>query len=166
MVARTAAALCASRVDEITVVTGHQSGAVQDSILRVLASPKLRFVTAPDYQHGLSASLRAGVAALPTRAAAALVCLGDMPHVSAAMLDIIVGRYDAGQGRLIIVPVHGGMQGNPVLWDRRFFPDIMGLSGDAGAKLLLARHATHCSVIDLGSDAVLRDFDTPDALVE
>jgi molybdenum cofactor cytidylyltransferase len=164
MVARAATAACASRVAEVTVVTGHQSDAVQAAITHAVASPKLRFVTAPDYANGLSASLRAGIAALPARAAAALICLGDMPDVSASLLDMIVGRYDPAQGRLIVVPIHGGTQGNPVVWDRRFFADILALSGDAGAKQLLARHAAHAAMIDLDSDAVLRDFDAPDML--
>jgi molybdenum cofactor cytidylyltransferase len=166
MVARTAGAICVSRARDLTVVTGHQAPAVQRAITQWVASPKLRFVTAPDYADGLSASLRAGILSAPAQAAAALICLGDMPDVTSAMLDTIIGQYDPGHGKLIVVPVHAGRQGNPVLWDRRFFVDILALSGDAGAKQMLARHAAHAVFIELGSDAVLRDFDTPDTLVE
>ena len=62
-----------------------------------------------------------------------------------------------------MVPVHRAQMGNPVLWDRRFFPAMMALSGDSGAKALLRQHAE--AVAELATDAtVLRDFDTPESL--
>jgi molybdenum cofactor cytidylyltransferase len=62
-----------------------------------------------------------------------------------------------------LVPTHRGKRGNPVLWDRRFFADILALTGDTGARALLLRHAEHVAEIALDSDAVLTDFDTPEA---
>jgi molybdenum cofactor cytidylyltransferase len=160
MVARVADAVLASRARPVSVVLGHQA----DDVRHALAGRDLRFVEAVDYMQGLSASLRAGLAALEVEAAAVLVCLGDMPLVSAGDIDRIVAAYDPHEGRLIVVPTYHGKRGNPVLWDRRFFPDMAALSGDTGARGLLLRHAEWVAEVELETDSVLVDFDTPEAV--
>ncbi len=51
-----------------------------------------------------------------------------------------------------------------MLWARAFFAEMMALSGDTGAKPLLARHADALHLVEAGGDGVLRDFDTPESL--
>ena len=89
---------------------------------------------------GLSASLKAGIAAVPPECAAALVCLGDMPLVTGRMMDRLLSVYDPQEGRLIVLPTFRGKQGNPMLWDRRFFPEILRIAGDSGARFLVGKH--------------------------
>jgi molybdenum cofactor cytidylyltransferase len=160
MIGQVVDATLASTTGATLVVVGHQA----DQVMAALAGRAVTFIHAPDFGAGLSASLRAGISALPEWCSAILVCLGDMPLVTPALIDRVVGAYDPAAGHLIVVPTHLGQRGNPVLWDRRFWPDIMGLTGDSGARALLLRHAGHVVERDLGSDAVLRDFDTPEAL--
>jgi molybdenum cofactor cytidylyltransferase len=160
IVARVADAVLASHASPVIAVLGHRAA----EIAAVLGGKPLRTVTAPDYQAGLSASLRAGVAALPADAGAALICLGDMPLITPALINQILAAYDPAAGRLIVIPTHHGKRGNPVLWDRRFFAEMAALTGDTGARGLLLRHAEHVAEIEVNSDAVLRDFDTPEAL--
>ncbi len=162
MAARVAAACAASRADEVVVVTGHQAEAVEAAIRH--AAPQARFVRAPAFAEGLSASLRAGVTALGPDITAALVCLGDMPLVSPAEMDQVIGAWCPEEERLIIVPTHRGKRGNPVLWDRRFFAEMAALQGDTGARGLFRLHADVVSEVALAGDAVLRDFDTPESL--
>ena len=81
-------------------------------------------------------------------------------------LDRLIEAYDPDEGRTIVVPTSKGRLGNPVLWDRRFFPDIQALTGDVGARALLQRHAESVTEVELGDDAVLRDFDTAESLAE
>ena len=160
IVGRVADALVASKVETAIVVVGHAA----EQVVAALAGRPVTFVQAPDYTAGLSASLRAGIAALPSDISAALVCLGDMPLVTPQLIDQVIDAYDPGEGRAIVVPTHRGKRGNPVLWDRRFFADILALTGDTGARALLMRHAEYVVEIEVGSEAVLTDFDTPEAL--
>ncbi|MBV8093365.1 MAG: NTP transferase domain-containing protein, partial [Acetobacteraceae bacterium] len=95
---------------------------------------------------------------------AAIICLGDMPLVTGRIIDRIIQAYDPDEGRRIVVPTYHGKQGNPVLWDRRFFPEILEIAGDTGARFLAGRHADAVAEIEMADDAVLRDFDTTDAL--
>ena len=160
MVARVVDNLLAGRTRPIILVTGHRG----DEIGAALAARPVQRVAAPDWDTGLAASLRAGIAAVPADARAALVCLGDMPLVTAREVARLIEAYDPDEGRLIIVPTHNGVLGNPVLWDRRFFAEIMELSGDRGARVLLDRHAEHVVTVAMEDDAVLRDVDTPEQL--
>jgi molybdenum cofactor cytidylyltransferase len=72
--------------------------------------------------------------------------------------------YDPDEGRLIVLPTFRGKQGNPMVWDRRFFPEIMEISGDSGARFLVGRHAEAVCEVEMGDDGVLRDFDTTESL--
>lgn len=160
MVARVADALLASPLRPVIAVLGHRA----DEIEAALAGRPVQFVHAPDWQSGLAASLRAGIAAVPAECHAALVCLGDMPLVTPRAINRLLDAYDRDEGRLIVVPTHGGQYGNPVLWDRRFFPEMVALTGDRGARPLLERHAEHVTAVPMDDDAVLRDVDTPEQL--
>ena len=160
MVARVMDNLLSSAARPVIVVTGHRAEEVRAAI----AGRPVQVVHAPDFADGLSASLRAGIAAVPETASAALVCLGDMPLVTGRMIERLIEAYDPDEGRSVVVPTCRGKIGNPVLWDRRFFPDIAGLAGDVGARPLLERHSEHVAQVELGTDAVLRDFDTVESL--
>ena len=160
MIARTVDNVLASGARPILVVVGHRA----DDIKAALGGRPVTYVSAADYASGLSASLKAGITAVPPEATGALVCLGDMPLVTGRMIDRVIAGFDSDEGRGIVVPVHQGKIGNPILWDRRFFPDILALSGDSGARKLLDSHAEAVAEIDLGDDAVLRDFDTMESL--
>ncbi len=150
----------AAGVRPVIVVTGHAAPLVQQSV----QGRDIQLVHAPNYEAGLAESLKAGIAALPEAIDAALICLGDMPLVDAASLRQIIAAYDPDEGRAIIVPTHRGKRGNPVLWDRRFFPLMAALNGDEGARSLFAQHAEMVAEVAMTDDAVLRDFDTIEAL--
>jgi molybdenum cofactor cytidylyltransferase len=160
MVARVIDNILSSRARPILVVTGHRAAEVREAI----GQRPVTFVEAADYADGLAASLKAGVSAAPADVSAALVCLGDMPLVTGRMIDRIIDSYDPDEGRLIVTPTHAGRTGNPILWDRGFFPEILGLAGDTGARALLKRHAEQVAEVEMEDDAVLRDFDTVDSL--
>jgi len=74
------------------------------------------------------------------------------------------GLYDPDEGRLIVLPTYRGKQGNPMLWDREFFPEIMDVSGDSGARFLVGQHIEAVAEVEMAEDAVLRDFDTTESL--
>ena len=160
MIARVVDNVLSSNARPIMVVTGHQA----EQIEHALGGRPVRYVHATDYAEGLSASLKAGIAAVPPDCAAAIVCLGDMPLVTGRMIDRLISMYNPDAGRLIVQPTFRGKQGNPMLWDRRFFPEILGITGDSGARFLVGKHADVVIEVEMADDAVLRDFDTTDSL--
>jgi molybdenum cofactor cytidylyltransferase len=148
-----------SRADPVIVVTGHE----RERVEAALAGLSVRWVHNPDYAQGLSTSLKAGIAALPPQADGVVVCLGDMPQVRPAMIDRLIAAFDPARGALIVVPTIGGKRGNPVVWSRRFFPELIALEGDVGARHVIGTYGE--AVVEVPADgAVLVDVDTPEAL--
>jgi molybdenum cofactor cytidylyltransferase len=151
----------ASRAGPVIVVTGHQRAEVE----KVLAGLPVRFVHNPDFADGLGTSLRTGIAAVPADADGAIVCLGDMPQVDAGLIDRLIGAFDPDRSALIVMPTFEGKRGNPVLWSRRFFPDLMAIEGDVGARYLIGRYGEAVVEVPVDGNAALVDVDTPEALV-
>jgi molybdenum cofactor cytidylyltransferase len=155
-------AALASSARPVLVVTGHEAA----SVVAALAGLDVMFVDNPDYAVGLSSSLKAGIGAVPAGCDGALVLLGDMPQITGALIDRLIAAFAASPGDAIIVPTHKGRRGNPVLWSRAHFAEMLQLKGDAGAKRLMAAHAEDVREVDLGTDAIFADVDTPEALEE
>jgi molybdenum cofactor cytidylyltransferase len=160
MVARTAQRLLSSRARPIVAVLGNQADAVEAALGRL----PIQRVRNPAFAEGLSTSLKCGLAALPAEIDGVVVCLGDMPLVAARDIDRLIAAFNPLEGRAIVVPTRRGKRGNPVLWARRFFAEMAELAGDVGAKHLIGEHAELVCEVEMDSDAVLVDIDTPDAL--
>ncbi len=154
-----------SQAVEIVVVLGHMAEEVRAAIEGAIPGrSRLRFVTNPDFAEGLSTSVRTGIGALSSNADAAVVQLGDMPGVGAGLLNRLIAAFSPVEGRAICVPTVGGKRGNPVLWARRFFPEMAKLSGDSGAKHLIGEHADLVCEVEMAGEAAITDIDTPEAL--
>jgi molybdenum cofactor cytidylyltransferase len=162
MVRHAVEAALASRASPVLVVTGHQTS----EVCAALAELDVTFVANPGYAAGLSSSLKAGIAAAPSSASGVLVLLGDMPRITSGHIDQLIAAFDAADGQAIIVPMHEGRRGNPVLWPKAFFAEMLQLEGDSGAKRLLGLHAGSVREVDLGTDAIFADIDTPEALAK
>jgi molybdenum cofactor cytidylyltransferase len=153
-------AALASKARPVIVVTGHQ----RERVEAALAGLPVRFVHNPSFADGLGTSLKAGIAAVPPETDGAIVCLGDMPQVDAGLIDRLIGAFDPDKGALAVVPTIAGKRGNPVVWSRRFFPDLMAVEGDVGARHLIGRYAEAVTEVPLTGTAALTDIDTPEAL--
>ncbi len=160
MVTRVVENVLSSRARPIVVVTGYE----RERVEQTLSGRPIQFAHAEDYAEGLSASLKAGLAALPPDVEGVVVCLGDMPLVTGAMIDRLMSSFDPEEGRAIVMPTFRGKQGNPMLWSREFLPEMMTITGDVGARHLAGKHADRVAEVEMADDAVLRDFDTTDAL--
>ena len=150
----------ASKAQGVVVVTGHQA----DQVERALQGLNVTFVRNPDFAEGLASSVKAGIAAVPQSADGAVICLGDMPLISAHLIDRLIETFAPDRGNLIAVPVSDGRRGNPVLWSRRFFNELMTLDGDIGARHLIAKHSEAVAEVPVEGLEAFLDIDTPQAL--
>jgi molybdenum cofactor cytidylyltransferase len=151
----------ASRARPVIVVTGHQ----REHVEAVLADLPVQLVHNPEFANGLGTSLRTGIAAVPADSDGAIVCLGDMPQVDAALIDRLIEAFDPEKGALAVVPTVDGQRGNPVLWARRFFPDLLAIEGDVGARHLIGRYGEAVVEVPVSGKGAFLDIDTPEALV-
>ncbi len=129
-----------------------------DSPVQALAAgcSGVQVVTCPQAVDGMAFSLAAGVAAAP-RAAGWVVMLGDMPWVQPSTVRAVVAAIAAGAD--IAIPVHEGQRGHPVGFASRFLPQLRALSGDAGARSLLAQWPEAITEVLVSDPGVLRDID-------
>jgi molybdenum cofactor cytidylyltransferase len=150
----------ASKAQGVIVVTGHQAEQVEQA----LHGLDVKFVHNPDFAEGLASSVKAGIAAVANHADGAVICLGDMPLISAHLIDRLIEAFAPDRGNLIAVPVSDNRRGNPVLWSRRFFNELMTLDGDIGARHLIARHSEAVAEVPVEGFGAFLDIDTPQAL--
>ncbi|WP_374366814.1 NTP transferase domain-containing protein [Dongia sp.] len=159
IVAHVVAAARRAGFSEIVVVTGHQAGKVKAA----LAGEPIRIVEARDYALGMAASLKTGIRALSPEADAALILLGDMPQVSDTLMRGLMRAYNPLEGRAIVLPIADGKRGNPALFDRRFFSEILSLDGDVGARHIIAGNAELVVEVPAAAREIFVDVDTPEA---
>ncbi len=161
LVRHAAEAALASRARPVVVVTGH----AQDEVKAALAGLPVVFADNADFAIGLASSLKVGVAALPSCVAGALILLGDMPGIEPAILDRLIGAFALRPDALATTPVRAGRRGNPALLSRALFAALARLDGDEGARRLLAEaDPSRVLEVDVDSDGVTIDIDTPDDL--
>jgi molybdenum cofactor cytidylyltransferase len=160
MIRKTAEQICKAELGPAVLVTGRDA----DEIAQAIDGLDITITHNPDFATGMASSLRAGLNALPDGTEGALVCLGDMPLVTAANLAAIAAQFDPVEGRSICVPTHDGKWGNPILWGEAWFDEMRAITGDKGARALLHEYADRVHEVPLETDAILQDFDTPDSL--
>jgi molybdenum cofactor cytidylyltransferase len=155
MIRRVTASVLESGVSSVIVVTGYEAGRIVQALNRL----DVTIVTNPSYADGLSTSLKAGLEAVSPTADGALICLGDMPEIESPVIHALLAAFTGRDA--ICVPVHRGRRGNPVLWGRNYFAEMMALAGDAGAKPLMARHANRLIEVEVATDSIFEDVDSP-----
>lgn len=118
-------------------------------------------VPVPDARDGMSASLRRGIDALPRDCARVMILLADLPDLTEDDLKIV--------GQAIDVPddvqvwrgaTEGGAPGHPIVFDRALFQDLKNLTGDGGAREMLA--GRRVCLVPLPGDHARADLDTPE----
>jgi len=152
----------ASRAESVVVVTGHQHERVEEA----LQGLDVTFVHNPDYAEGLATSLKIGIKAVPASSGAAIICLGDMPLVGSGLVDRLIEAYAPERNGLIVMPVADGRRGNPVLWSRKLFRDLLALDGDIGARHVIQKHGELVVEVPATGVGAFLDVDTPDVLAK
>lgn len=158
-------------LDPVLVVLGHEADLARAELAGLACRPVLN----PGFASGMGSSLRAGIAAVPPEATAAVVVLADMPFVTAEMIAELVVRHRRGAALVASqygASVRGGADGGeatpegavlapPTLYDRTFFPELAGAEGEGGGRAVLERHRAVAEVVRWPA-AALGDLDVPD----
>lgn len=139
-------------------------GARRGELAAELAGLAIELVDNENFAAGQSTSVRAGLAAAGG-AAAILFLPVDMPFLRVATLDRIIAAWEEAEVKpAAVVPLYGGQRGAPVLVDRRLFPEIAGLEGDQGARVLLGRYAAELIELPVADAGESHDIDSKDDL--
>ena len=151
-------AAASSRCRETVVVLG----AHQDLYRPLLDGTPAQIVHNPEYEHGMSTSIRAGVEHLSSESEAVVILLADQPRITSEIIDRLIETY-VQEGKRIVASAYKGIVGVPVLFDGALYLELLTLEGDAGARSVIETYPKHGVAIPLEEDAA-RDIDTPDDL--
>jgi molybdenum cofactor cytidylyltransferase len=140
---------------EVIVVLGHEAAAVQQH----LAGLEVRCVFNLGFALGMSTSLKVGVEAVNPEVEGAMIFLGDQPLVSAEVVRRLLTVFRESQ-RSIVVPVYGGVRGNPVLFSSSLFSELTTVQGDKGGREVVMRDPERVAAVTFPLNLAPRDVDT------
>jgi len=131
-------------------------GAAAEASLEALAGLNVEVVPNPEWEEGMGASIRAGMAAVPDGTEAVLLLVCDQPALSQNLLNEIRRVHDQAPGR-VVASTYAGTRGVPALFPRQRFPELRALSGDRGARGLLLGE----DILEVPFPGGEQDVDTP-----
>jgi molybdenum cofactor cytidylyltransferase len=153
LVRTVAATALAAGLSPVVIVAGAEA----EGVVRALEGLPVQIVHNADWEAGQSSSVRTGVEALPPETGAAVFLLADQPQIPASLVGALVERHATTLSPLV-APLTGGRRANPVLFDRRTFPDLLALTGDVGGRSLFARYPVEW--VTWHDESILLDVDT------
>ncbi len=148
-------AVLAGGVDSVWVVTGPDVEPIQAA----LAGIDVEIVVNPAPEQGQAGSVRAGIAALPPAVDSVLIALGDQPALAPSIIPALLAARRAST-KSIVAPRYRDGQGNPVLFKREIFPELLRLTGDQGARPIIQREPARVEWVELDLP-MPPDVDTP-----
>lgn len=146
-----------SDVEEVVLVTRPRS---KKAVAELFEGKNVRVVTNPRHLDGMASSLKAGLSVVNPLTQGVIFALGDQPFVTPAVYNALISSYHQ-HWNLLTAPLYQGQRGNPVLMDRRIWPQIMKLEGDRGGRDLFSEiPEEEVSLLELDKPEILYDIDT------
>ena len=163
IIRRTAQAMLDGGLNDLVIVTGHEHRLVAAA----LDDLPVTCIYNDDYQSGQASSVACGVRHHQNGShAAVLIALGDMPLVRPELIAALLRDHSSLPDATdrITLPVFDGRRGNPVIWGRGFFDELVALTGDAGGRIIFAENKNAVNILGWPDDSIHLDIDTPEAL--
>ena len=148
--------VCEVGLGEVIAVTGHQRAEVEEA----LSSYPVRLVHNPDFAEGMAASIRVGVEAAVGEKGY-LFALGDMPQIAGNTMLKVAEALKSSE--TIAVPVSNGRRGHPVAIGSAYRNALLSLTGDRGARPVLAKNAANVVEVPVEDEGIFVDVDTREA---
>jgi molybdenum cofactor cytidylyltransferase len=142
-----------SKLDWVTVVVGNAA----DQVGQWLDDLDVAIALNPDFASGQSSSMRAGLRALPSDAAAVMFLLGDQPTVTSGMIDAVIAEFRSSRADVVQARYAGAIPGHPVLFAGSLVPELMEITGDEGGRGVMRHHEVRYVEFDANSPP---DIDT------
>jgi molybdenum cofactor cytidylyltransferase len=137
-------------------------GAMAQDILPIINNDRITIVENQEWQEGLGSSVRIGISTLMDQSPlveSAILMLCDQPFVTNSLLHQLVETKIATHKK-IVASTYKNTAGVPVLFDKSFFPELLQLQGQDGAKKLLIQHSAEVATVPFPEGAI--DIDTPE----
>ncbi|MFQ5754123.1 MAG: NTP transferase domain-containing protein [bacterium] len=144
-----------SAASEIVVVAGKDFPEIKSELNELEVS----ILRNKNYFLGMSTSIMTGIKALNVNSEGALILLADQPLLSTNTINRFLETFQK-RGKKIIAAHFKQFIGNPVLFHRSLFPDLLKLKGDVGARSILKHYPEQIATIEI-PEVESFDIDTP-----
>jgi len=138
-------------VDDLIVVLGYKA----EQVKKVLQNQEVKIVVNPDYQQGLSKSLRYGLRIVSRDTAAVLLALGNRPYIKPKLINSLVKTYEQERAS-IVVPTYLKMRGHPVIFDSVLIPELLKTRGNVGGRQVLKHHNKEIKQVEVEEAGILK----------
>ena len=152
-----------SRLQTVVLVLGHE----QETILRALGSkvqhPGLKVAINPGYRDGQATSLKTGLQSIRHDFGSVMFLLGDQPMIKTDIIDHMLDQFRQSENDLC-VPVYNKIRGNPTIFRRPLYDELMQVSGDIGARNIIRSNSDRTLFLEIDDPLCFFDIDTPQDL--
>lgn len=150
----------AASLQPVVVVTGAYHQEIEDS----LQGQPVELVYNADWKTGMASGVGAGLRkalAVEPQLLAVIAAVCDQPYISAKIFQALAAEY-AVSGKGLVACQYAEAVGTPMLFDRKYFKELAGLSGEAGAKQLKKRYPEDVATVSFPEGSI--DIDTEEDL--
>ncbi|WP_095073931.1 nucleotidyltransferase family protein [Tenacibaculum jejuense] len=140
--------------EDIYVVLGANAQKIKEN----LQNYTVNYIINEGFASGLSSSICSGVTKL-SNYDAILITLGDQPKIDVTYINEMVTLYKKNK-ECIVASRYDGFNGVPAIFPKTFYPKLLNLTGDKGAKQLLNSELNFIKTV--ASSGKLLDIDTPE----
>ena len=153
-------AALASRLDRVVLVVGHEQQKIIPALGPKANHPRLQIVTNPRYRAVQSSSLQAGLLKIQAQSSSVMFLLGDQPMLKTATIDQMLDRFRHSE-KDICVPVWKGKRGNPTIFSRAMYYNLMAIEGDIGARQIIRANPERILTVEMNDPLCFLDIDSP-----
>ena len=143
--------------DEVIVVLGHCA----DRVMPFVDGLGVRVVVNPRYREGRATSVRTGALAAPAAANWVAVLSVDQPRPSNIIAQVLRAAHTSQAA--IVMPVYQGRHGHPTAFAGRLLPELTVVQdATLGLRAVVQRHQDEVQEVEVASDLILLDINTPE----
>ena len=153
-------AALASRLDQVVLIVGHEHQKIIQAIGSKTNHPQLQVVINRRYRDGQSRSLQAGLLQIQAQSSSVMFLLGDQPMLKSTTIDHILDGFWHSE-KDICVPVCNGKKGNPTIFSRAMYGNLMAIEGDIGAREIIRANPERVLYIEVDDPLCFLDIDSP-----
>ena len=151
--------LSRSRVDEVILVLGHEA----ERIMQTVDTHKVKVVINKHYKEGMISSIQQGLINLNDKVEAFFIVLADQPAVGPEIFDRLISEFRrVDPQKSIVLPTFHSRRGHPALFSAKYQKEALRIEGDVGFQQVLQEHPEEILTVEMGTDSILQDIDTPD----
>lgn len=150
---------------KVVLVLGHEAQRVQEALGDIIGHPRLEVLVNRGYAEGMASSIRSGLERIQGEFPSFMLLFADQPLLDASTMELLLRAFWSS-GKQICVPLARGNRSHPVIFGSPFYPSLMALRGDVGAREILDAHPEEVLGVKVPCPDLLMDVDSPEDLHE